>query len=104
KDGENNRVETFKHGNLDATLCMMGNGYGIHCLAVKPNISCEYDGEVFFEHIAGSTRENNAPYLTPTTMHAYSPVTERDYAMACVTGHDDLITCTGRIGAEVYLF
>ena len=104
KDGDVNRGETFQLGNRDATLCMMGNGYGIHGLAVGPNTSCEFAGEVFAELIAGSTPEDNARDLTPTTVHAYSPVTELDYDMECVTGQDDLITCTGGIGAEVYLF
>ncbi|PQM75089.1 hypothetical protein [Corynebacterium sp. J010B-136] len=104
KDGEVNRGDSFKLGDRAATLCMMGNGYGVHGLAVGPNTSCEFAGEVFASLIQGSTPEDNARGLTPTTVHAHSPVTGQDYDMDCVTGQDNLITCTGGVGAAVYMF
>src|SRR5699024_7465768 len=104
QDGTVNRGHALQLGDREATVCMMGNGYGIHGLAVGPNTRCEFAGEVFAELIAGSTPEDNARDRTPTTEHARSPVTEMDYDMECVTGQDDLITCPGGIGAEVYLF
>ena len=104
KDGDVNRGDSFKLGDRDATLCMMGDGYGIRALAVGPNTSCEFAGEVFGALITGIKPKDNVRAQTPTTVHAHSPVTKQDYDMKCVTGQDDLITCTGGIGAAVYLF
>src|SRR5690625_7308278 len=83
---------------------MMGNGYGVHGLAVGPNTSCEFAGEVFAGLIQGSTPEDNARDATPTTVDAHSPATSQDYDMDCVTGQDSLITCSGGVGAAVYMF
>ncbi|MGO2114136.1 MAG: hypothetical protein ACTH8I_09725 [Corynebacterium casei] len=104
KDGEVNHGDSFKLGEREATLCMMGNGYGVHGLAVGPNTSCEFAGEVFAGLIQGSTPEDNARDVTPTTVDAHSPVTGQDYDMDCVTGQDNLITCSGGVGAAVYMF
>src|SRR5699024_2565813 len=79
----------------DATWGRMGNGYGVQGLAVGPNTSCEFAGKVFAGLIQGSTPEDNARDATPTTVDAHSPVTSQDYDMDCVTGQDNLITCSG---------
>lgn len=36
KDGKAGQGDSFKLGERDATLCMMGDGYGIRALAVGP--------------------------------------------------------------------
>ena len=104
KDGDINRGDSFKLGDRDATLCMMGDGYGIRALAAGANTSCEFAGEVFGALITDITPKDNARAETPSMVHAHSPVTGQDYDMKCVTGQDDLITCTGGVGAAVYLF
>ena len=92
KDGDITNGDALTLGERDATLCMMGNGYGVHGLAVGPNL------------IQGSTPEDNARDVMPTTVDAHSPVTGQDYDMDCVTGQDNLITCSGGVGAAVYMF
>ena len=104
KDGDITNGDALTLGERDATLCMMGNGYGVHGLAVGPNTSCEFAGEVFAGLIQGSTPEDNARDATPTTVDAHSPITSQDYGMDCVTGQDSLITCSGGVGAAVYMF
>ena len=103
-DGEVTRGDSFKLGERDATLCMLGDGYGIRGLAVGPNTSCEFAGAVFSELITGTTPKDNVRGVTPTTVYAHSPVTKQEYDMKCVTGQDAVITCTGGTGAAVYLF
>lgn len=104
QDGTVNRGDALQLGDREATLCMMGNGYGVHGVAVGPNTSCEFGGEVFAQLIDAHSPSDNIRDLTPVTVNAHSPITEQDYDMECVTGHDDLITCAGGVGAEVYLF
>lgn len=104
KDGKVGQGDLFKLGERDATLCMMGDGYGVRALAVGTNTSCEFAGAVFTELIGDAVPKDNLRDSTPTTVNAHSPVTKQDYDMKCVTGQDDLITCTGGIGAAVYLF
>ena len=104
-DGDVSPGQAIKLGDRDASLCQMGDGYGIHGLAAGPNTSCEFAAEVFSGLMAKNTspRDNVRGY-TPNTIHAHSPVTHKDYDMECVTGQDNLITCSGGIGAAVYMF
>src|SRR5699024_12379918 len=55
KDGDITNGDALTLGERDATLCMMGNGYGVHGLAVGPSTSCEFAVAVFAGLIQGST-------------------------------------------------
>ncbi len=61
-------------------------------LAVGPNTTC-----VFAEAVRSAYRDTGAS----ETVMAYSPVTNKDYEMTCVT-HGLQVVCTGGIGASVY--
>jgi len=61
-------------------------------LAVGPNTTC-----VFAEAVRSAYRDSGAS----ETVMAYSPVTNKDYEMTCVT-HGLQVACTGGIGASVY--
>jgi hypothetical protein len=69
----------------NATSC--GGG-----LAVGPDTTC-----VFAEAVESSYRSSGGS----STVEAYSPVTEKNYEMTCVTSAGE-VTCTGGIGAVVY--
>lgn len=61
-------------------------------LAVGPDTTC-----VFAEAVESAYRSSGGS----STVEAYSPVTEKDYEMTCVTS-DGEVACTGGIGAAVY--
>ncbi|MFH0412493.1 hypothetical protein ACG98H_10450 [Corynebacterium sp. L4756] len=104
-NGRATNGQAIKLGDRDATLCMMGDGYGVHGLAAGPNTSCDFAGEVFAGLMAKTEGpSDNARNHTPTTINAHSPVTNLDYDMKCVTGQDNLVTCSGGNNAAVYLF
>jgi hypothetical protein len=60
-------------------------------LAVGPDTTC-----VFAEAVQAAYRSSGGS----STVEAYSPVTNKDYEMTCVT--TEVVTCTGGVGAAVY--
>src|SRR5699024_650760 len=104
QDGTVNRGDALQLDDREATLCMMGNGYGVHGLAVGPNTSCEFGGALFAQLIDAHSPSDYTLNPIPATVNAHSPVTDQYYDVECVIGQDDLLTCSGGGGAEVYLF
>ncbi len=83
--GGANVAHEVPSGSSSATSC--GGG-----LAVGPDTTC-----VFAEAVESAYRSSGGS----STVEAYSPVTEKNYEMTCVTS-DGEVACTGGIGAAVY--
>lgn len=88
-----------------ATVCIYGDGWGTNVWAGNANTSCEFvtaTHEVLIEGLNATTqniRDNLRPQISVT-----SPVTGETYDMSCAPRTDELVSCTGGEGAEVFFY
>ncbi|MDO5031487.1 hypothetical protein [Corynebacterium sp.] len=87
-----------------ATVCLMGDGYGITFVMAGKNTSCE------FAETTARTLMGNAPSsksdlrnFVPPQLNATSPVTNKAYNLSCSIDENEVIRCTGGNDAEVLI-
>lgn len=88
-----------------ATMCTMGNGYGIgFVMSGNGQTSCEFANAVGASliHQAGDLSTDMRGIL-PATVTATSPATNEAYDMSCATQARGLIVCNGGNAAEVLI-
>lgn len=92
-------------GNVSATACVVGDGWGTHVWAGAPNTSCDFVKAVGDELTRGvNATTENVRLTLPRTVNVKSPTTGQTYEMACTVDGDKLITCRGGNNAGVYMY
>lgn len=88
-----------------ATVCVYGDGYGLHLVAAGQNTSCEFAKAVMGAQIADikAAMVNVRDHLK-SPIDVMSPVTGERYTMQCSNAPSKLITCTGGNNATVYMY
>lgn len=88
-----------------ATMCTMGNGYGIgFIMSGNGQTSCEFANAVGAALIAQAGQPSaSLRSMLPMTVTATSPATNEAYDMSCTTQARGLIVCSGGNSAEVLI-
>lgn len=88
-----------------ATMCTMGNGYGIgFVMSGNGQTSCEFAnavGAALIHQAADPSTDMRG--ILPATVTATSPATNEAYDMSCATQARGLIVCNGGNAAEVLI-
>ncbi len=93
---------TYPPLQLTGQLCATtGAGPWANAASGNAQTSCPFAIAVQAAYVTVLGSATTAP-ATPVAITAYSPVTRKDYAMACVG--DQPVTCTGGNNAVVYLY
>lgn len=88
-----------------ATICIHGDGWGTNIWAGNENTSCEFVVETHYALVEGlnATTQNIRDYLRPE-VSVTSPVTDETYNLHCAPQGEELVSCTGGEGAEVFFY
>ena len=97
--------ETVSIRGEAAIVCANGNGFALNVVAAGANTSCEFG----IETLDALTRGLNPTYdnvreRLPRTVTAHSPVTGQAYEMTCRQEDLALLTCTGGLGAKIWMY
>lgn len=88
-----------------ATVCIYGDGWGTNVWAGNANTSCEFVSATHETLIEGlnPTTQNIRDHLQPE-ISVTSPVTGETYDLSCAPRGEQLVSCTGGEGAEVFFY
>ncbi|MDR7329624.1 hypothetical protein [Corynebacterium guangdongense] len=97
--------ETVSIRGEAARVCVTGDGFALNVVAAGMNTSCEFSIEILDALTRGlnPTYDNVREHL-PRTVTAHSPVTGQAYEMTCRQDDGILVTCTGGLGAKIWMY